>query len=176
MAITENLQQKALRKLHCQTISAFPTDSFQKASFPAATAQTNRPSAIFCFPLVILLYHQSFCYSELNYFALLNSAILLKWAQPFCWSELNHFVRHSHDFRSIILLQGTQLFCYSAQSFCDFVTVNSTILPSRFVILSNILLPWIQPFCYNGLNHFDIVLNHLVILSATLLQWTQALC
>jgi hypothetical protein len=86
-----------------------------------ARALNLRDSTIFYGPSVILLYHQSSCYNKLSHFTSLNS--------PICITKLSYF-------------------CYIAQSFYDFATVNSTIL-------------W---FCYTEFSHFAILLSYFVIL------------
>jgi hypothetical protein len=84
-----------------------------------------------------------FCYNELNHFTSLNSSILLYWTQPFYLTKFSHF-------------------CYIAQLFYDFATMNSVILWSC------------QPFPYTELIHFATVLSHFVILSTIFfLHWTQ---
>jgi hypothetical protein len=55
---------------------------------------------------------QSFCYSELTHFAMMNSAI-------FCYSELNQFAIMLSYFMILSPFSRSCLsFCYSAQSFC----------------------------------------------------------
>jgi hypothetical protein len=65
--------------------------------------------------------------------------------QSFCY-RVSHFAMMN----SVILLP----FCYSAQSFCDFVRHSRD------------FFAW--PFCYSELNHFATVLSYFVILSEIL--------
>jgi hypothetical protein len=83
-------------------------------------------------------------------FSTVNSIILWSY-QSFCYTELNNFATVKSDIievSSIILLQWTQSFCYSAQSFYDFVShsqypVNYFPLLSHFVKWLSVAHRWV---------------------------------
>jgi hypothetical protein len=98
-------------------------------------------SAIFWFCSVILLQYQTFCYSVLNHSGIVNSTILLSHFMVLqaIFATLNSVIfaimlSHFSIATCLVIPRwcSAQSFfdCYIAQSFCDFSTVNSTILCS----------------------------------------------